>query len=187
MDGLGRAAGSGTTIKLPVLDERGQPVLDEAGKPREETYEMSPLDLDDYGLIENHILAQRPTPDGTLRPLLAGLDGEQQKMLLEIAYADLKKGYNKVSRREVGDWVDTTEGIIFTFWLCLRKKQPAIDSRDKAAAIYARLTREAQSEVMRKRELASGTDLLGNSTGRSQAVAPASSISHSHGSASSAT
>lgn len=187
MDGLGRAVGAGVSFEAPVLKVKEDGTftviaeLDESGNvkrdpqtgeivPKMKTYELSPLKLSDFGFIEQLILAKRPTADGALLPLLEKLKPTHAEMLLTVAYQDQKAGYNKVSRKELADYVDTIEGQVVTFWITLRKKHPEIDSIEKARFLFDKLGEEAQREFVRRRNLASGTDQMGNSTGQTPAA-----------------
>jgi hypothetical protein len=170
MDGLGRAVGSPTTVSVLELDEHGQLIVereDAQGKPiyKRHVYILAPLVLTDFGLMEQHLLAQRLNPDSALKPLLDKLNSVQQEMLLNIAYKDLKKGYNKVTRRELAEWVDTTDGTIFTLWLGLRKNHPEM-TLEKVSELYNLMGIEEQEEVRRRRDLASGVDALGKPIGQ---------------------
>lgn len=181
MEGLGRAVGSGTTIRLvrtPAVTRRVPAVpdpdpndpdhwVDEEVKPAAyDTYELSGLTLDDLGLIEQHLLSMRVAPEDVLERLAARVKNPLiLELMVNATMREIKKGYNKVTNHELAEYVDTPEGTMHTFWLCLRKKNPQFDTLEKAKAAYEKLTAQEQADFVRRRNLASGTDAMGNSTG----------------------
>jgi hypothetical protein len=192
MDGSGRALGVGTTFKLYERDKDGNPVQEtgddgqplfedrplEAGSEatgrfpvyKTKTYIMEPLTMDDYGLIEQHILATRPSSPNAdaFQKLMGIMTPDQQRTFLDIVHKDLKKGGNKVNFR------DTTDGFIFTMWIMLRKNYPdEFKTLEDATRVWKLMSKDQQTDFANRRSLASGTDTLGNSTGRSLNVPPA--------------
>jgi hypothetical protein len=132
-----------------------------------ETWEMGSMVLEDFGEVENELLAMRKSPLEAVREEIEKLKNpEHQEMLLKIAYADMKKGYKGVSPREISDYIDTPAGAAFTLWLCLKKKRPDV-TREKAQEIFTALGNKALEEIKRKRDLAAGMGEQGNSTGQS--------------------
>lgn len=124
------------------------------------------MNVNDFGEIEQHLLAMRLNTEDVLPKMLQGLNPMQQEMLIKVAYNDAKKGYNRISAHEMAAWVDTTEGIVFTFWITLRRNYPEFDTLEKARQLFDRLTEQEADDFVRRRDLAGGSDLMGNSTGR---------------------
>ena len=144
MDGLARMAGAPVFVEI---DGR--------------QYELSPLQIKDFGAIEHHLLSKRVNPVEQVIPLLSGLTPDQQKVLLQEAYRELR-ATNKVPASEVAKWMDSMDGVGFTIWLCLRKKHPEM-TLERIEAWVQREGDRALAELVARRDQASGTDLLGNS------------------------
>ncbi len=139
------------------------------------TYTLAPIDLDDLGFVEQHLLALRQHPEKILEKMLPSLKtAAQQEMCINIVFRRLERGYNKVSNADIAEYVDTPDGLVMTFWLMVRKNHPEVDSVEAAKKLFDKLSREEVKDFTRRRDLASGTGLLGNSTGRSgNGTAPA--------------
>ena len=102
-----------------------------------QAYRLSPLRARDYGEIERRILVGRPKPLDIVLSRLAGLAEPQQRYLLELAYRDERAG-SRVSLGEMHDWLSTTEGRVYRFWLMLRREHPEV-SLEKAEDLLLRL------------------------------------------------
>ena len=89
-EGLARASGGGTTLEVD-------------GK----TYIIGALTLDDFGLIENHMLGMRQNALDAVLPHLSKLNEADRQFMLKEALADLKKhkDANKIPVKEVQEWM----------------------------------------------------------------------------------
>lgn len=85
------------------------------------------------------------------------------QMIARMAYNDVRKPQDeyKVPVQDVYDWLDSIEGLIFTAYLCLKKRHPDM-TQDKAKQI---MNAVGQQQFKRLRDQASGTDERGNETG----------------------
>lgn len=153
MDGLSRAIGSPSTLTIK-------------GK----TYQLDPIETKKYGEIENHILAQRKDPFEILAdPNIAKLPERMQDRIVKEATTQARAS-NTVSPHELGLWMDTYEGMQYTFWMSIRGNHPEFEHLEDAAKLFTEWMEEvgeqAIKEYQRKRDQSSGTDMMGNSTGR---------------------
>jgi DNA-binding transcriptional ArsR family regulator len=154
MDGLSRAAGG----NLPVEVKEG---------PAKGTWLLSPLTVDDWATVEQHLLEGRPSPVQAVMPDVRALReqglNEEADRLFKMAYRDTQKWARKqkVAPDEVAEYVDTLDGTRFMIWLALRKNHPDV-TRETADE----LVRAVNEEEMRKKlAKVSATDAAGNSTG----------------------
>lgn len=151
-DGLARVAGGGVPIRFD-----GEDVV------------LEPLVLKDLATIEQHLLAKRKNPLQMVQENLGNmqeLDVEVQKHIIDRAYDDLKR-QTTVSAQEVSEFIETTEGLAFTLWLCFGRSHPG---RWKLDYIKEKIETMSMPDVMvmlRARDQASGLDEMGNSTGQS--------------------
>lgn len=146
-NGVNRAAGSPTTVTLD-------------GK----TYIMEPLTLKDFGVIENEYLKRRPNPLKAVAEAKGVLSPEDYDKLLTQAYRDAVN-VAKASPQEISEWLDTREGVVFSIWLSLRKNHPEL-TKEQAEQAIQEMGEQQLKGLAESRDVASGIDELGNSTGR---------------------
>lgn len=149
-NGLNRAAAAPTSVELN-------------GK----TYLMEPLTLRDFGTIENEYLKGKPNPLQMVAEAKGILPEEDYEKLLTQAYKDAT-AVNKAHPQEIAEWLDTREGVIFSCWLSLKKGYPELTKEDAENAIN-QLGEKEMERLANDRDIASGVDELGNSTGRNTA------------------
>lgn len=149
-DGLARVAGGA----VPVFFD-GHTVV------------LMPLTLNDFATVEQHLLAKRENPVEKVKPLLAGLDIEVQKHLLDLAYADLKSS-TTIPFEELSGFLSSVEGTAFSLWLCFNRSNPGKWTLERIREILGEMTEEQLSRLMMARDQAAGIDDLGNSTGQTQ-------------------
>lgn len=150
MDGLARAAGSGMDMELG-----GRTIM------------LSPLTLNDIGTVEQHLLAKRKNPLQIVAEAKQYLSDEDYKMLLSRAYEDARKD-NKISPAELSAFMDSLEGVVYTIWLCSRKNHPELTLEWFNETINSMAQQggdEQIQEIIRRRDMASGLDEMGNSIG----------------------
>ncbi len=159
-DGLGRAMGAGVPINFGG-----------------ETLILDPLTLKDLGVIEQHLLRSRRTSLDVGREqvqeiwadkaLPAELKTELCKAAVQHAQDEARK-QNTVSREDIVRWLDSSEGLGFTLWLLINKRQPGKYSLEQVRDIVGKLDEDGVRELLKARDQASGIDELGNSTGPAQ-------------------
>lgn len=158
MDGLSRAIGAGSSITV-----KGR------------TYKLRALTLEDFGEVEQHILSQRPDPFAPLHRDLEGLPEAVVNRLVDNAYREARKS-NKVTGTELTDFLNTVDGIKFSIWLCLRGCGYGVETLEDAERLLTDMIEEASdpseaiADFKRRRDMASGIDEAGNSTGLNQAT-----------------
>lgn len=140
----------------------GSPVSIEIG---DKTYIMEPLTLKDFGSLEAEYLSSKPNPLKQVAEAKPYLSEEDYEKLLTQAYKDAT-AVSKATSGEIAEWLDTQAGISFSAWLCMRKNHPEL-SREDVDEIIGAMSQEEMARVAERRDVASGTDELGNSTGRS--------------------
>lgn len=143
MDGVSRAAAS--PIDMPINGKM---------------YRLSPLTVEDFGVIENHILAGRVNPIQMVSSQKQHLDPDDYKMLLSMAYEDAKKT-NKVSIVEQQEFLDTLEGQIYATWLCAKKNHSDLAIEDLKSDISS----DANADIVSQLQIGTGMSEMGNSTG----------------------
>jgi len=184
MEGVSRASGAGYLIvRIPKRWIIGEPVTDKSLSPEDDggfdEYKWPGLRVEEYAIVEQHILKDRVSPIDAVLPELEKLSartGRAAKRLAraleEKAYADLRKSkaQNKLSIEEVQAFIDSPEGLLFTMKLTISRYHPDITDGE----IRRIFEWVGEKEAKRLRDLAQGVDALGNSTGRSDAAgAPA--------------
>lgn len=155
MDALSRAVGSGTDITIK-------------GK----TYQLSPLGLEDYGEIKNHILNSRKDPMQILRETdYTGMPQAVIDSLTKHAFEACRKN-DEISPDDIYSFMNTPEGMPFTLWVTARRNHPEVDTLEKAQALFKDLCDELGEagieEFVKRRDQAAGIDAAGNSTGQEQ-------------------
>ena len=146
-NGLNRAAGSPVSIEIG-----GQ------------TYIMEPLTLRDFGTLEAEYLKNKPNPLKQVAEAKEFLNDEDFQVLLTQAYRDAME-VNKATSEEIAQWLDTPAGISFSAWISMRKNHPEL-SREEVDDLLGTLNQQQLEHIAEQRDVASGTDELGNSTGR---------------------
>lgn len=156
-EGLARVAGASLFIDCP----------DEQGKPT--TYELSPMTLGDFALVEQEYVKHRKSPMQVALPLItelgkAGLDA-QANFIASRAYEDMRKWAEsqdgRPSMKEIERYLDTFEGVLFTIWVLFRKNHPTI-TREHVRTVVEHIGTEKMREM---RDQVSGLDYLGNGSG----------------------
>lgn len=166
MDGLGRAAGSGVPIEFGG-----------------ETLILNRITIRDFGLIEQHLLKDRPNPIDAARKEAqqfildaAGLKDSAQDEFLRKQYIAMAEKImadglaaarksNVMKPQEVAEWIDTLPGLQFTIWLKLDQRYPGKFSMEKVGEIMEKLADGEVDRLKKLRDQAAGVDELGNSTG----------------------
>jgi len=123
MDGASRAFATPITIELGG-----------------ETFEVRPKIAAYFGEIEAHLLGKRENPMLVARnnlALFADLPGSQEK-ILEIAMAETCR-MKTVTRREIGEWLDSMDGTAFWAWLQIRHNDENYDP-EKPSVSATRVT-----------------------------------------------
>jgi len=198
MDGLGRAIGAPVPIQF-----NGETLL------------LDGVQIEDFGTVEQHLLAERPKPLEIARPesvafireaaalvpeisslesQLARLDeqptnvpeqlsrrkavsdkllstmfvrdqllGIAEKLLSDARRDACKKNY--IPAKEVGAWLDSLEGLVFSVWMKLDQRYPQRFSLTETCRIIQAMTQQDRERLKSLRDQASGFDDLGNSTG----------------------
>ncbi|MBA7474159.1 hypothetical protein ES707_09507 [subsurface metagenome] len=133
MDGLNQLTAAGHVVNIGGRD-----------------YRLGPLTLEDYGEIENRILAKRPDPLALVIDKLDRLDRKQQEMLLARAYDQAVK-CPTVTIDELQRWRNTPEGFCYRFWLMIRKHHEEVGLQD-AVELIEQLSSQARAELNRRVE-----------------------------------
>jgi hypothetical protein len=155
--GLSRPAGAPVPIKL-------------AGQ----TYLCRGLGLEDWGVVEQTLLAERdPSPVASLgrhEEELAQYPAMRAAMMDRL-WAELRKkeDVNRVTDAEVNSFLQTFDGRCLVTWLGLRHDYPQMSMEKVKSLMALELQQNGQAaleDIARRQEQAGGTDALGNSTGR---------------------
>jgi len=146
MDGLSRAAGAPVDFKLG-----------------DQTYLMSPLEIEDIGLIENRIIKDRPNPLAVVGEARDSLPEEVFRELIQQAYQDARSA-NRATQQEFDEFLASHEGQIFALWLCLRHNHQELTLEFVQSEINKK-SREEFAAMQKTMAVGMGTDPLGNSTG----------------------
>lgn len=154
MNGMARASGAPVPIKF-------------AGK----SLLLDPLTIKDLGTIEQLMLDKLPDPLELVMPAIDKLKkqghNDLAEKLIERAYNDAMKA-NKIPDKEVAAFIDTIEGMAYTFWICFGKRYGTEYSLEYILEHMQNLA-EDNMELLKKlkdqRDQASTLDELGNSTG----------------------
>lgn len=160
MDGMGRAVGAGVPIPLDG-----------------ETLILQPLTLEDFGLLEQKILADRPNPMDLARQQVRELYGakeipaESKDKLAESILREAReeaRRVNKASNADVVQYMDSVPGLAFTYWLMLRREHGEKWSPERLCEHLQRASQQEFERLLKLRDQASGIDEMGNSTGPTQ-------------------
>ena len=177
MDGLGRAIGAGVPVEFD-------------GK----TLIFEPMNYKDLGVVEQHMLAIQPSVKDLLEEARAqarefiamaaeerfkppgdNVDVERREFVSQNYLAMAEKvmasalaaarKINFISRADVVAWIDSFEGLTFSYWLKFDQRYPGRFSLEKIQEIVQAMGETGFNKLCRVRDQASGFDELGNSTG----------------------
>lgn len=132
----------------------------ESVKINGEEYRISPLDLEDYGTIEAHLLSQMPNPVRIVGEAYQHLPPAVAKELLDRAYEDAKNG-NAISAAAFQAWCDSPAGKLYCIWLSLKKARPVL-TQTECNKLLTSLIASELDKIAEKVAQASGTDQRGN-------------------------
>lgn len=169
MEGVSRASGKGAVeIKIPNCWESEENPNN--GAEGFTSYWLPPMRVEEYAVVENHILKNRVSPIDAVLPEIERLISigtktarRMAKRLEASAYADLRKSKatNKLTVDEVQEYLDSVDGMLFTMKLCLMRNHPTITD----AEVLRIFKWQGEEEARRVRDIAQGIDSMGNSTG----------------------
>jgi len=127
---------------------------------------LSPLSVEDLGVIENKLREKRRSRDpiGMITKHLANMPPELAEKLATRAYEDAMK-VDEIPAEEVAEWMDTLDGMSFTIWLALEKRYPARFSIKDCYAIMEKMAEDDLERLKQQQLMSSGLDERGNSSG----------------------
>ena len=129
-----------------------------------ETYLLSPLKLNDWGTIRNHLAALRKDPMDVVRDSIAKFtDPKHQEMLLKMALDQSTKHTPRVEWADVASFIEGNDGMAFTMWLMIRKNHPEFKLGD-AERMVSTMSEDELKGFGQARDRASGLDELKNSS-----------------------
>ena len=146
MEGLNRASGAGTEITLD--DKR---------------YHITPLELDDIGLIEGMILKDRPNPISVVAECKDELPEDVWRELLNRAYTDARL-VARATQEEFNDFTSSRNGQTYMLWLCIKHKHRDVTFEEIRDGIN-KVNDVEFKRLQRAIAIGTGMDELGNSTG----------------------
>ena len=88
----------------------------------------------------------------------------QADSIMSRAFAE-SRIIGRISREECAEWIDTIEGVSFTLWLDWSDRYPGKYTLKDITDEMTRLGEDFLGQMIAVRDQASGTDLVGNSTG----------------------
>ncbi len=164
MNGVSRASGAGyTAVRVP----NGWPGPLTGGFTE---YRWHPSRVEDYAVIERHLLKDRISPIDAVMPDLERLSKINSKAakrlaktLTDRAYADLRasKSMNVISIDQLQEYLNSVPGAQHAMFIALQREHHDI-TREESDRVFLWLGEEEQR---RQREAMEGIDALGNSTG----------------------
>lgn len=169
MEGVSRASGVAyVEIKIPKCWES----VDKPNNGKEgfDIYKLPGLRVEEYAIVENHLLKNRVSPVDAvlgeiekLHKLNTPAARRMARRLERDAYTDLRKSKasNKLTIEEVQEFLDSVDGMLFTMRICLERFHPGITE----AEVLRVFNWQGEVESRRVRDLVQGLDALGNSTG----------------------
>lgn len=174
MEGVSRASGvAWVEIKVPKCwlspDEPNN------GAEGFDLYRLPPMRVEEYAIVEQHLLKNRVSPIDAVLPEIEKLLESGTKTaramarrLEKAAYSDLRKSKatNKLTVEEVQAYLDSVDGMLFTMRICLMRNHPGITE----AECLRVFNWQGEDEAKRIRDIAQGLDALGNLTGPNLAV-----------------
>ena len=191
MEGVSRASGKGKVeIKVPKCWESAE--VPNNGKEGFDIYWLPGMRVEEYAVVEQHLLKNRVSPVDAVLPeiekLLTNGSKVARRMARQLekqAYTDLRKSKatNKLTVEEVQDYLDSVDGMLFTLRICLLRNHPTITE----AEVLRVFNWQGEDEMRRIRDLAQGLDALGNSTGPNPEAAVRAAVGASTGESSTAT
>ncbi len=113
-----------------------------------EEFTFSPLTARDYAEIERRITASRGDPIAVAKRLAADLPADERRAILEKAYDDAMRARH-VTAVELDEFMASVDGLVFCFWLSVRKKHPDV-TLERAGELLETLGNEALRELMQK-------------------------------------
>jgi len=125
-----------------------------------ETYEIHPLTMQDFGMLENAYLERKPNPLKAVVELKGQLPDDDYKELLERAYKDATKA-NKATPDEIQEWLETREGITMSMWLSIRKGRKDF-TMDDCELLITEIGEKQLADLQETQAAVSGIDELGN-------------------------
>lgn len=148
MSDLPRAAASGVPVKF-----KGETVL------------VAPLTIRDLGTIKQYLLKDWVNPIELVLPVVKDLPEALAREMLFKAYDDARKA-EKISDVEVDAFMNTIKGVAYQLWLSLRHNYQDKYSLEDVLKGLDDMTQDDLEAMLAAMKQASGTDDLGNSTGR---------------------
>jgi hypothetical protein len=130
------------------------------------TYRLAPPSLDDIAEIHAQIKKERGDPIETVRKLTEGMSAEERRPYVEQAYKDAIRSRHVTPEEEMA-WGQTTAGVLYAFWVRLRKHHPEM-TVEKVAGLIEQLGSEEIAEAM---EVTSGLP-EGNPTSTEKTTSP---------------
>lgn len=109
-------------------------------------YRLGPLGRDDWALIEERIKAHRSDPIEVARALAKDQPVEIAREILLAAYSDGKRA-NLVTAGELDAWTASLQGLMFSFWLMIRKHNPDVDEK-RAGDLLEQYGREYTDKLL---------------------------------------
>lgn len=126
-------------------------------------YLLAPMTLGTIGLVENFLLLRRTLPTDTIRPMLVKASPAARRQLFAMARTEMRGDlrHRIVTTEEFSQFIDSSEGIIFTAWACLRVNYPAeFRTRRATEAVLESGTKDEIVALVRARDAISGLGLL---------------------------
>lgn len=98
-------------------------------------FTIEPLDWQlDFPQLEDHYVAARMDSDDPdfVNRIDRIKNPAMRKEFLDRAYLDMrkKKAIDRPTEQEIMTWMDTHDGVVYTFWLQLSKKTPTLKLQD---------------------------------------------------------
>jgi hypothetical protein len=139
------------------------------GNLRKEMAEKPNKTRDEARAFNERLLALREP----CRPCLGKGLVSRRDELLDRAYEDAKKG-NRIPTEDIAEHIDGVDGLIMSMWVMLRKEDKDL-TYEQVGAMIKPLSESGQDEMQRIRDMVSGLDEAGNSTGPASDGAPGDS------------
>jgi hypothetical protein len=145
-----------------------------------ETVILPGMSLEDYGVVENHLLNLRR--DQLIEVGAKMCASLKERGLDDLAEAELSlarqdaREVRSIPHEEAEAWMNTYEGAAFTIWILLDRSHPgkySLEQCRQAIAEKAKANANALEKLNDKRRQAAGTDTAGNSTGPTEESNPA--------------
>lgn len=157
-DALDRLTGNGIVGTAPEQrpDGRYEDGDDVVLVSMGETFVLPPLETEDLDALETYYRENCKPAVTALNDVVRELERADPKIregLMDRAFATVRQGPKlaNVTRQELGQWLDTTEGTAYALYVQLRKRYPDM-TPEKGKTI---LRTVGLAEVLRKRDQAS--------------------------------